>query len=217
MQATRGGIVKWMVVAVALCVGLSPAVASAQSSSKPASTSFGIAARVSFLSGADNPLQEANGTAAPMFIGGLIHIKTGNHSAIQLSADYRSTTSADGTQRLQTNPLQASLLVYPIRGSVSIFALGGVGLYRTRMDQMANGVSVAYVDTSRFGFHAGAGAEIKLGKRFAIFADYRYTFVKVTKKDPTTNQIVGTSGFMSANIKASHQGAMLTGGLMLYF
>ena len=59
------------------------------------------------------------------------------------------------------------------------YLLGGVGLYRRKYDDVSLSTQPVTLSTEqKFGLHLGVGAEIFLGRHAAIFADYRFRFVK---------------------------------------
>jgi hypothetical protein len=61
------------------------------------------------------------------------------------------------------------------------------------------------------GYHAGFGAELKVGGHAGVHADYRYT--KLHFGDGTEG---GTAG-LASRLKPSYDGSMWTAGFTFYF
>jgi len=112
--------------------------------------------------------------------------------------------------------------------------LGGIGWYKQRVETLADGKSVNHVDTSRFGYHAGVGGELMLGKHASIYMDYRYTFVNInglgglagaaytalslTSIPGLISALASTDNASSSTTQTvSHLGSMWTTGMTLYF
>lgn len=165
---------------------------------------FGLGGRMSLVRG-----DVETSTSAERFIGGLVKLPLSPRSALEISIDRRSEHDESLTRRTVEIPLQASLLVYPIRTTLSPFLLGGVGWYTQRVEELAAGTVTASDTSRRFGYHAGLGGELKLGRHAGVHADYRYTFVKFGGDDED-DSVVG-------RLKPSHEGSMWTAGLTLYF
>jgi hypothetical protein len=49
--------------------------------------------------------------------------------------------------------------------------------------ELLDGPDEADVETTEFGWHAGAGLEVFAGRHFGIHGDYRYTFLDFGKDD----------------------------------
>lgn len=134
--------------------------------------------------------------------------------------DYRVTRNDARTERTREMPMQASLLLMPIRAAIAPYALGGVGLYSQKVETLAPAVGdgpqevVGSTLARRIGWHAGFGAELRLSSRAALFVDYRYQFVRFAKSDDTGT---GTSIPYVGRINFSHQGSMWTSGMAFYF
>jgi len=186
---------------VVVLLGL-PAVAHAQS--------MGIGPRLSLVRG-----DLATDTPSSRLFGGTVRMRSSSFTALELSMDYRTTRNELGTERVRETPMQASLLVMPFRSLLAPYALGGVGLYSRKVDLM--GPENVILDSSlerRIGWHAGFGAELKLGRRAGVFLDYRYQFVKFSRNDdPEADSVI--PGL--ERIKFSHQGSMWTSGVAFYF
>lgn len=188
---------------------LAPAAAMAQSVS--------IGPRMSFV----RP-DPALGTASERYTGGTLRLKTSPRTAIELAMDWRSTTSEDATVRIRDYPFQGSLLLYPVRGALAPYVLGGVGWYSQRMEAMAGTDVISQETVRRMGYHGGFGGELKMGKRATIFADYRYTFIRFGDEEPAP--LNGAGAFMMPGVgsllehfRMSHDGSMWTGGIVINF
>jgi opacity protein-like surface antigen len=165
---------------------------------------FGLGGRMSLVRGdvdAD--------TSAERFIGGLMRVGLSPRSAVEISIDRRTDSNELLTERVVATPLQGSLLLYLVRTTLSPYVLGGVGWYTQRVEQLTAGTVTASETSRRFGYHAGIGGELKLGRHAGVHADYRYTFLKFGGDDDD-DSLVG-------RFKPSHEGSMWTAGLTLYF
>ena len=191
-------------VGIALLLGLlaAPAVVSAQS--------VAIGPRLSLVRG-----DLATDTPSSRLFGGTMRMRSSSFTALELSMDYRVTHNEARTERVRETPMQASLLVMPFQSLLAPYALGGVGLYSSKVDLM--GPENVILDSSlerRIGWHAGFGAELKLGRRAGVFLDYRYQFINFSRNDdPEADSII--PGL--ERVKFSHQGSMWTSGVAFYF
>jgi len=191
-------------VVIALLLGLfaAPTVVSAQS--------MAIGPRLSLVRG-----DLATDTPSSRLFGGTVRMRSSSFTALELSMDYRTTHNEARTERVRETPMQASLLVMPFRSLLAPYALGGVGLYSRKVDLM--GPEDVILDSSlerRIGWHAGFGAELKLGRRAGVFLDYRYQFINLRRNDdPEADSII--PGL--ERVKFSHQGSMWTSGVAFYF
>ena len=100
--------------------------------------------------------------------------------AVEGSIDYHRNNYGQFTT-IKTYPVQASLLAYLMPGSsFSPFLIGGAGWYYTRVEGPFNYSNT----TSRFGVHAGVGAEFMLNDFLSIDGTYRYIWLaSVASKD----------------------------------
>lgn len=172
--------------------------------SPAAAQGLGLGGRMSLVRGD----VDAN-TGAERFFGGLIKLPLSPRSALEISLDRRRETNESLTERIVEIPIQGSLLLYPVRTTLSPYVLGGVGWYTHRVEQLAAGTVTASETARRFGYHAGIGGELKLGRHAGVHADYRYTFVRLGGDDED-DSLVG-------RLKPSYEGSMWTAGLTLYF
>jgi hypothetical protein len=195
-------------VLVPLLLLLLPASASAQG--------FGLGGRLSLMRG-DAQLEPA----ASRLAGGLLRAGISRRMALELALDYRSETNETLTERLREYPIQGSLLLYPMRGPLAPYLLGGLGWYSQRLDVLSGQEVVESGTTRLFGYHAGLGGELRLGRHAALHADYRYTFIRFGTEDaeggePGAIPIPGTIG-LQERLRLSHRGSMWTGGVTMYF
>jgi len=175
---------------------------------------LGIGPRFSFVRG-----DLLTNTPATRFIGGTLRMVSSRHMEFEVALDYRSFYNAAGTERTRETPLQASMLLFPVRSAFAPYVGGGIGLYRQLHDTLGPGGTVASTTTERrTGWHLGMGAEIRLAKHASLFADYRFRFVKFgTSTDPGAAEIP-TGGIPGLNqLHLSHEGSMWTSGVAFYF
>lgn len=141
---------------------------------------FGIGPRVTFQRGD----QAVPDSSVLRILGGQAKLRLTPTTAIEVSADYESRLNESLTERAKSMPIQASVLYFPVRSAVSPYVLGGVGWYRHSLTQVssapgASSASSAMTTTIReMGYHAGLGAELRVGKRMAIHGDYRYNHIR---------------------------------------
>lgn len=196
--------------AAAACVVLAvPAEADAQV--------IGVGPRFAFVRG------DVDAESSTRYSGGTLRLLTSPRTALELSLDYRNHLNEDLTERIKEYPIQASLLLYPVRATVSPYLLGGIGWYRQRVSQVEGGEPPASTTTRKTGFHAGLGGEIWFGRYAALHVDYRYTFIGMgdrsgdgTPAEPGAIPLPGL-GALQDRLKLSHEGSMWTSGVTLYF
>ena len=189
---------------------------------------FGIGPRVTFQKGKD----AVPDSSALRLFGGQVKLRLNPSTAIEVSADYESELNESLTQRAKTMPIQASLLYFPLRSMVSPYVLGGLGWYRHSLTETTPPASAATTTSIReMGYHAGLGAELRLGQRMAIHGDYRYTYIRFggasTESGTATAPAAGTragltSGLPSLSaiqesLKLARQGSMWNWGLTFFF
>jgi opacity protein-like surface antigen len=205
------------IVGLGLLTGLlMPGVAGAQI--------LGVGPRFSLVRG-----DVATSTPTTRFVGGTARLKSSAFLSLEGSLDYRTTWNTDRTQRVRETPLQGSVLLYPLRGALAPYALGGMGIYTRTYDVLANSVVTQTAQERKVGMHLGFGGEIRLAKHAVVYLDYRYRFVKFSTDQTTTTTTTGAAAQESAiaklfgsvpglsNLKASHQGSMWTGGVAFVF
>ncbi len=194
-------------VALFALVALPPA-ASAQS--------VGLGPRFSFVRG-----HLPSNTPPARLIGGTLRMGGAKHTALEITLDYRSTTNEDGTTRIRETPIQGSLMLFPVRRMFSPYLLGGGGIYTRNTDTLSpKGLTLSTVQERKLGWHLGMGAEFFVSRHAALFADYRFRFVKFGDPDTASDPInIPGSGTIPGldRLKLSHQGSMWAGGIAFYF
>ena len=187
---------------VLIVVVLIPCDASAQG--------FGLGPRVSFVRG-----DLATGAPSTRFIGGTIRMSSSRRVVLEVAMDFRTEQSEDGLSRVRERPLQGSILLFPVRSTFAPYVLGGIGLYSHSTDALdAAGVVQSTMTERKTGAHLGFGAELFLGRHAALFADYRFRFVKFGSPEEGADSI-DLPGLDTFNI--SHRGSMWTSGMAFYF
>ncbi len=194
----RSGITTCMLVLATFAAGATDAVAQ--------SGSFGLGARIAMVR-----TDAAVDADSVRFIGGQLRAAMSKRTAIEISLDVRTENTLLLTERVKQYPLQASLLLYPVRSVISPYILGGVGWYSRKVETLVGGEANASVTTRRFGSHAGFGAELSLGRHLGVHADYRYTFLHFGSDRDNLNQIPGSRFF------PGFEGSMWTAGATVYF
>jgi opacity protein-like surface antigen len=149
-------------------------------------------------------------TGSERFFGGLLKFPISQRSAIEVSLDRRTESNDALTERIVETPLQGTLLLYLTRSRLAPYVLGGVGWYARRVEDLTDGEVTASETSRRFGYHAGIGGELRLGRHAGVHADYRYTFLKFGGDDDEDESLLG-------RFKPSFEGSMWTAGLTLYF
>ena len=177
----------------------------------PASAqSIGIGPRLSFVRG-----HLPSGTPSSSLIGGNLRLLGSRHHAIEVTLDRRVVYNDPRTARTREMPLQASLLLYPVRAAIAPYLLGGFGIYRQWQETLdSKGLVLTSTREQKTGWHVGGGIELLMNKRFGVYGDYRFRFVKLGEPDPGSEpiKIPGLS-----SVKLSHRGSMWTGGIAFYF
>jgi hypothetical protein len=181
----------------------------------PAAAQFGIGPRMSFVRGdATNP--NAN---LDRFIGAALRARLAERTAVELSLDYRTYVNQLTSEKTRDLPVQASVLMYPLRSTLSIYLLGGIGWYSQSTKPLTVSTSDSTVSTSRTGYHTGLGGELMLGRHAAAYLDYRYIFIHFNADTPGAAGAVPIPGTTSLQdkLKLSHEGSMWTTGVTVYF
>ncbi|MDQ3170580.1 MAG: porin family protein [Acidobacteriota bacterium] len=180
---------------------------------------IGIGPRMSFVQS-----DVVDGAPRDRYTGGTLRMRLSPRTAIEAAADWKSTTSQDGTVRIRDFPIQGSLLVYPVRAALSPYLVGGVGWYSQTTQAMAAGEVLAAQTVRRFGYHGGFGGEIRMGRRATLFADYRYRFIRFGEDDDAAPGENGAGAFgipgvgsLLDTFRMSHEGTMWTGGVTINF
>jgi len=174
-----------------------------------AAQGFGVGPRVSFVRG-DLP----SDADSARFFGGILRLGLSKRLVLEGALDFKTTEAADGLSRIKERPLQASMLLFPVRATVSPYVLLGYGWYSRTVETLdPAGAEAESLSSRRTGAHIGGGAELMLGRHAAITLDYRYRFVSfgspVEDESPIDLPIIGS--------RLSHRGSMWASGLVLYF
>jgi hypothetical protein len=182
------------------------------------SADIGIGPRLAFV--------RVDSETSDRYTGGVLRAELSPRTAVELAIDWRSVINQDLTERVRDYPFQGSLLLYPVRTRLAPYLLGGVGWYSQRVETLGETKEVLdSVTTRRFGYHAGFGGELRLGRRAAIHVDYRYTFIGFGDDDEAVDgEEEDSGGFrvpllgsLADRVGLSHDGSMWTAGLTLYF
>lgn len=95
--------------------------------------------------------------------------------ALEGAVDYRQDEFNQGATRVDTYPVQASLLAFLMPDKrITPFILGGAGWYFTHVE----GPGDQDETENRFGLHAGGGLMVFLNKHWSIDGTYRYVWVE---------------------------------------
>lgn len=177
---------------------------------------LGIGPRMSFVR--PDPALDSPGDR---YTGAALRLKMSPRTAIEVAMDWRSTASDDGTARVRDYPLQASLLLYPVRAAIGPYLLGGVGWYSQRLEALSGDDVVSTETERRRGYHAGLGGELTLGRRATLFADYRYTSIGFGRDASVGGLAAGFlfpgAGSLADYLRLSHDGSMWSAGILINF
>lgn len=190
---------------------------------------FGIGPRVTFQSGE----VAVPNSSVLRILGGQAKVRLTPSTAIEVSADYESKLNESLTERAKSMPIQASVLYFPVRSVVSPYVVGGVGWYRHSLTTTPATGPVLTTSIREMGYHAGLGAEFRVGRRMAIHGDYRYNHIRFggsptePDKQGTSTSIVATTATalslipkltaIQESLKMSNQGSMWNWGLTFFF
>ena len=154
-------------------------------------------------------------TSGARFTGGQIRARVSPRSALEVALDLRTETNEALTHRVREYPIQASLLLYPVKTVFAPYLLGGGGWYSQRIETLVDSKPITSVTTREFGWHGGFGAELRLGNHAGAHADYRYTFLKFGDDETDAAGAKESTGF--SRFVPSYRGSMWTAGLTIYF
>jgi opacity protein-like surface antigen len=184
----------------------------------PARAQFGVGARFAMVR-TDVEVD----SDSQRFTGGHVRAHLSQKTAVEVSFDVHSETDPAGLVKVRDYPIQASFLLYPVRTTFAPYVLGGGGWYTRRLETLNDDRDVIdSVQTRDFGWHAGFGAELKLGRHAGLHADYRYTFLDFGSDDddepgasaaPRERRSIPLIG----GLLPSYQGSMWTIGATFYF
>jgi opacity protein-like surface antigen len=177
----------------------------------PAAAQFGIGPRIAMVRtdvGADND--------SVRFTGGQVRL-TSQRTGFEVSFDRRSESFDLLNEKVKETPVQASLLLYLAKGAFAPYLLGGPGWYTRTVEPIDDPTdTIESVSTRKFGWHAGFGAEIKMGRHAGLHGDYRYTFLSFNDDDEENAGATSNDSFISG-LLPSHEGSMWTVGFTIYF
>lgn len=173
-------------------------------SATPASAQFGIGGHISTVRAEDDGDGESQ-----RFTGGHIRALLSPRTGIEVSLERRTDTNEEETLRVRQYPLQASLLLFPVRSAFAPYVLGGGGWYTTRVEVLDGETTVSSESTRKFGWHGGFGAELRFGRRMSAHADYRYTHLSFGDDEEEESGLL--------QFLPSHKGSMWTAGFTVYF
>ena len=175
--------------------------------------SLGIGPRFSFVR------SDVNATSSTRHSGGLLRLRTSPKTALELSIDYRNRVNESLTERIKDYPIQGSLLMYPVRSTLSPYFVAGIGWYSQRVEQLQDNQVLTSTKTRKTGYHAGLGADMWLGRHATLNLDYRYTFIGFGRDEESQPGAVPLPGFIGLQnrMKLSHKGSMWTTGATVYF
>ena len=170
-----------------------------------AAQGIGVGPRLTFVSDGDPDADSQRFTGAAIRLGG-------GKVALEVAMDFRSTVvGEDLTARVKDYPIQASVLFFPIRTRLAPYLLGGLGWYSRQVESL--GPIETSETTRQVGYHAGFGGELRLHRRFGIYGDYRYTFIRFGGED--SSPVINLP--LVNRLKMSHEGSVFTWGANFYF
>jgi len=172
-----------------------------------AAQGFGIGARMAWVNSDSD-----SDTDSVRFTGGQIRLGLSQRIGVEVSLDRHTESFELLNQRVKETPIQASLLLKLAGGGFQPYLLGGPGWYKRSIEPIEGPASDLEVSTTDFGWHAGGGVELRLGKHAGIHGDYRYTFLDFNSDE---DEEVG-GGFIG-RLLPGHKGSMWTVGATVYF
>jgi hypothetical protein len=176
---------------------------------------FGIGPRITFVRGSEDLPESSR-----RFMGGAMRLG-GGRAALEVAMDFRSEVRGPLNERIREYPIQASLLLYPVRARLAPYLMGGLGWYSqnvTRFVAPTGEFEETEETTRKMGYHLGLGAELRLHRRVGIYGDLRYTRLGVSDdEDPVDQQTVPRWIPGAQLLKLSHEGSTFTWGAMIYF
>jgi opacity protein-like surface antigen len=169
-----------------------------------AAQSIGVGARFAWVK-ADTDLDDDS----IRFVGGQIRLNLSGSLGVEVSMDFHSEDLELLNQKVRERPIQASLLLKLASGSFQPYLLGGPGWYKRSVEPLEGPAEDLEVSTTEFGWHAGGGLEVVIGRHFGFHGDYRYTFLDFGDDDDDEGLIGG--------LLPGHRGSMWTLGATVYF
>ena len=198
-----------LTLAFVVALLLVPAAASAQGS-------FGIGPRVTFVRGSGELPDDSR-----RFWGGAMRLG-GGKMALELAMDFKTDETGPLSIKVRQYPIQASLLVFPVRSVVAPYLLAGIGWYSQKVTRFEapTGNTVETEETTRkTGYHLGLGAEIRVHRRLGIYGDLRYVQLGFGRDDDDADGDLNVPGWIpgASWLKLSHEGSTFIGGATVYF
>lgn len=176
---------------------------------------FAIGPRITFVRGSEDLPESSR-----RFTGGAMRLG-GGKAAIEVAMDFRSEARGPLNERIRAYPIQASLLLFPVRARLAPYLLGGVGWYSqsvTRFVAPTGELLQTEETTRKMGYHLGLGAELRLHRRVGVYGDLRYTRLGLSDDEESATQETVPRWIPGAQLlKLSHEGSTFTWGAMLYF
>jgi len=172
-----------------------------------AAQGFGIGARLAWVT-SDSTVE----TDSIRFTGGQIRLGLSRRMGVEVSLDRHTEEFDLLNQRVKETPIQASLLLKLAGGSFQPFLLGGPGWYKRSVSPIEGPADNLEASTTEFGWHAGGGVELRMGKHAGLHGDYRYTFLDFNDDN---DQEIG--GGLIGGLLPGHKGSMWTVGFTVYF
>lgn len=174
-----------------------------------AAQGFGIGGRLAWVT-SDSTVD----TDSVRFTGGLVRMGLSQRLGVEVSLDRHTQSFELLNQRVKEMPIQTSLLLKVAVGKFQPYLLGGPGWYKRSVESIEGPASDLNVSTTEFGWHAGAGAELRLGKHAGIHGDYRYTFLDYDRDEKIGG---GIGGSFIGKVLPGYKGSMWTLGATVYF
>jgi hypothetical protein len=194
------------------CAGLALCACFVAGVSAPAEAqTIGIGPRLSFVK-SDNPLVEDS-----VRFGGFGARLGGGRLAFELSVDFHSRTDDLLAAEIKDRPVQASALYFPVRGGFSPYLMGGLGWFTQIVKPLPASDLLEEASTTRMGYHAGLGLELKLGRNLGVYGDYRYTFLDVNGDDEDLNASTPRLIPFAGRLGLSNEGSAWSWGFNVYF
>ena len=175
--------------------------------------SLGVGPRFSFVRG------DLQAGSSMRYSGALLRMHISPRTALELSIDYRNHLNESLTERIKDYPIQGSLLMYPVRSTLSPYLVAGIGWYSQRVEVLQDNQVLTSAKSRKTGYHAGLGADLWLGRHASLHGDYRYTFIGFGRDQDTEPGVLPLPGFraLQDRLKLSHKGSMWTSGVTVYF
>lgn len=123
---------------------------------------------------------------------------------VEALVSYRRETysrSGESLLRVREVPVQGSVELFLLaRNPVQPYFLAGGGYYYVRTSALGSNTAGGHTE-NRFGFHAGAGVDVRVARRASAFVDLRYVLLDVgAVKDlpgaPRSDYLNATAGVM---------------------